>query len=61
MPQRAMAQVESVASTALKVRMAGPNSNECSSVTARSNCALTDGEQEVGKWTVPSFPALMAA
>ena len=30
------------------------------SVTGGSNCALTEGEQEVGKWTVPSFPVVMA-
>jgi hypothetical protein len=44
-----MAQVESAASTSSNARTAAPNSNECSSATARSKRGATAGSQEVGK------------
>src|SRR5471030_744954 len=53
MPQSAIAQVESAASTSLKLLTAFGNSNECINVMARSNGAATAGEHDVAKWTVP--------
>src|SRR5437867_5608751 len=35
--------------------MDAPNSNECKSATARSNCGATLGLHDVAKWTVPNF------
>src|SRR5947208_11105991 len=43
----------SACATALNPLIASPNQNECSSETARSNCACTAGLHEVGKLTVP--------
>jgi hypothetical protein len=55
MPQWAIAQLASSASTAVKPSMAARNSNECSKATARLKSALTVGEQLVSKLTVPNF------
>src|SRR5688500_14314813 len=54
MPQCAIAHVESAASTWLNAWIDAPNSKECSSATARSNCGATLELHEVAKWTVPS-------
>ena len=43
----------SACATALNPLIASPNQNECSSATARSNCACSAGLHEVGKLTFP--------
>ena len=56
MPQVAMAQSGSFASTSRNVFSAALYQNECSIATARSNCGWTFGSQLVGKETLPSGP-----
>ena len=55
MPHDAIAQDGSTVSAAVNAVMAGPNSNECSSVMPSVNCSCAVGVQLVSKLTVPSF------
>src|SRR5262245_61192467 len=56
-PQCPIAHEGSSAITAVKVLMAGANQKECSSATARSNCACATALHETGKCTWPRASA----
>ena len=56
MPQYAMAQAGSFASTLRKACSPAPNQNECSIATALASSACTAGEHEFEKLTVPTLP-----
>ncbi len=55
MPHSAMAQPGSAFSAAVKLSIAGANSNECSRAIARANAGCAAGVHEVANRTVPSF------
>jgi hypothetical protein len=52
-----MARAESARSVSRKSSAARPNSNECSSATARLNAGAAALAQVVSKWIVPSRSA----
>src|SRR5690349_8411542 len=56
-----MAQVGSAIVIAVKAVRASSYQNECSSATARWKSAWAVGEQEIGKWTLPSVSPSCAA
>src|SRR5271169_2406471 len=51
-----MPQCGSFCATAAKVSLAFSYQKEWSMATAALNCGWTDGSQEIGKFTLPSFP-----
>src|SRR5215469_5562966 len=55
-PQNAMPHVGSFSAIAAKVSLAFSYQKEWSIATALLNCGWTDGSQETGKFTLPSFP-----
>src|ERR1700680_1571685 len=55
-PQYAMPHVGSFSATAAKVSLAFSYQKEWSIATALLNCGRTNGSQETGKLTLPSFP-----
>ncbi len=56
MPQLAIAQAGSFASTSRNVVSAAEYQNECSIATPRFSSTCTAGMQEFAKLTLPSFP-----
>src|SRR5215212_4305486 len=57
MPQPAIAQPGSCASTSRNALSPSPHQNECSSATARCSFGCTAAEQELANDTLPSFSA----
>jgi hypothetical protein len=56
MPQYAIAQLRSLASTLRKTCSPAPNQNECSMATPRARSACTAGAHELEKFTLPTWP-----